>query len=814
VTHYYSSEVSPVGRLRHWLVRIVFVLFFFLPSSSFAELDLTEYELVFFDEFESSVLDESKWETSFFWGPYTIINQEEQLYVDTHGLNSSFDYSPFVLSDGVLSITAVPTTPDLPAPLQPPENDPLWDSSPDLNFNSDYDASSRNYLSGIITSAESYNVTHGYFEARLRFPAGQGLWPAFWLLNSKYVENTPEIDIVEFLGHKPNTVHHTAHYVDTSVGYNFVSTPTYETTGPNYTEEFHTYGLAWDPKSIRFFVDGEVVREIQDSEFLIATQSMYILLNLAVGGVWPGSPDTSTQFPASFDIDYVRAYERKSIDTITEDVLEDEYVLMFSDEFNGSTLNEEVWNTAYLWGPYLRINNEEQVYIDRHGIHNDHPVNPFEVSGGTLKIKADLIDENDLPGRPPDNDLIWSQYPSYQRSTTYLEPNGWTPEYSSGVLTSYDSFKFVNGYAEARIKMPVGDGLWPAFWLLNGYYVGPSPEMDIMEARGGEQNRSHHSYHYSNNVGELISSAEIYDLVDGGIDNFHTYGFQWDTERMVWYVDGIPVREFVGAEVSEQLSYVLINLAVGGNFVNDVASISTPAEMEIDWVRVWQIDREETIEQPAGNESTYAIANDQWVQIGPLYLGQPTTLTSMFAGRLSANSYGTTWQALEYVQGASASGYRVVGVTEPLKPGRGYWLKQISGVDIQISLLGRPPGDVNRESADCPSGTVCITDDFPTAEDASTFWTKVSNPYSVPVPIDDLFFGVNDGGIKEIVASDTQASRFAHSAGVFVLNANTGAYEFRGPGSVLEPMQGGWIGVVSNLSFESNPRFYWGFSSL
>lgn len=603
-----------------------FILICLLTANVSAQpaIDITDYELVFGDEFSvaspGTVVDPNKWTSRFYWGPYVTINGEEQVYVDSLGINNNHAYNPFSIDNGILTIEAVPTSSVYQAPYQPDSNDPLWASSPDLNFQENYDPSDVEYLSGLITTVESYNVTHGYFEAKLKFPEGRGLWPAFWLLNTQYVENSPEIDIVEFLGHKKNTVHHTLHYIDQANGYRTVSSPTYETQGPDYSADFHTYAVAWDPTKIRFYVDGVLTREITDSEFLISSQSMYLILNLAVGGFWPGSPDASTPFPAKFEIDYVRAYERKSIPNINQQILNDEYRLMFVDEFDGNNLDSNVWNSAFLWGPYLQINNEEQVYIDKLGLHKNHTVNPFEVSSGTLKIKAKSIAENDLPELPEVSDSVWENYETYQRQTNYLASDGWTPEYSSGIITTYDSFKFINGYAEARIKMPTGSGLWPAFWLLNGYYVGPSPEMDIVEVQGEAPLTTHHSYHFQNSTGVLQSSAEIYNLAAGnGVDNFHVYGFQWDRERMVWYVDGIPVREFTGSDVSTQLSYLILNLAVGGNFVADVGDDVVPAEMEIDWVRVWQLkEAPENVvtHQCNGFDATIIGTNDDDLLVG------------------------------------------------------------------------------------------------------------------------------------------------------------------------------------------------------
>jgi beta-glucanase (GH16 family) len=559
---------------------------------AYADLNLSNYNLVFNDEFNGDSLDASKWATRYYWGPFTDINDEEQYYVDTLDYDSNASYDPFSFTGSSLIIRAVETTATLQASEQPPSDSNYW-LNPDYQYNEDYSIDSRNYLSGIIASHNSFNFTHGYVEARAKLPAGKGLWSAFWLLNYKYVEDIPEIDIVENLGEFPNEVYHTAHYADTQNGWQINSTPTYKTTGQNFTAGFHTYGIAWEPTKITWFVDGRPVKTITDEEFLISKQSMYIIANLAVGGVWPGSPDSTTLFPAEYEIDYIRAYQRKPVPLITQQVLADEYQLMFSDEFDGSELDPQKWNTSYLWGPYYQINNEEQVYIDKLGRNADSAIQPFEVSNDTLKITAAPASQAELPSQPPLNDAEWLEYNTHQFNSDYQsgQIDSWDPGYSSGLITSYDAFKFVHGYVEARIKVPEGSGLWPAFWLLNGYYVGPQPEIDIMEIQGEAPNIVHHSYHYSDINGQLISSAETSTLPDSSeslADEFHTYGVQWDRGKITWYLDGAVTRVLEGPETSTQLMYILANLAVGGNFVGDVDAASIPAVLEIDYIRAYQ----------------------------------------------------------------------------------------------------------------------------------------------------------------------------------------------------------------------------------
>jgi len=158
----------------------------------------------------------------------------------------------------------------------------------------------------------------------------------------------------------------------------------------------------------------------------------------------------------------------------------DGYELVFSEEFNGTELDKSKWVTSYLWGDELVINSEEQHYVD---IVNkpDFGFDPFIFDGESLTIRAI---------KTPDN----------------LKEKAFGQPYLSGVITSYDSFKFTYGYVEARAQLPFGQGLWPAFWLLNAYYVDDKPEIDIMEFIGDNQDVVYHNYHYYDSNGELRST--------------------------------------------------------------------------------------------------------------------------------------------------------------------------------------------------------------------------------------------------------------------------------------------------------------------
>jgi beta-glucanase (GH16 family) len=179
--------------------------------------------------------------------------------------------------------------------------------------------SGKSYTSARINTRDRFAFRHGRIEARIRMPKGQGLWPAFWLLPQDNAYGTwaasGEIDIVEATNPGAtggNTIYGTLHY-----GGQF---PNNVLSGEQYgvatdvTADFHTYVLEWDQAEIRWYVDS-ILFAVRNTWFTTAApfpapfdQRFYILLNLAVGGNFPGPPDASTVFPVTMEVDYVRVY--------------------------------------------------------------------------------------------------------------------------------------------------------------------------------------------------------------------------------------------------------------------------------------------------------------------------------------------------------------------------------------------------------------------------------------------------------------------------------------------------------------------------
>jgi len=250
------------------------------------EIDGRRAHLTFDDEFDRLDLDMAARGQG--WVPWFKTfnvrslkgNQELQLYadkdyLDRNGLPASLD--PFRIENGVLTITANRLAPAFASHLPAKEKGLL-------------------FTSGMISSELSFSQTYGYFEARIKLPPVRGTWPAFWLMPASG-HWPPEIDILEAIGQERTRVHQNAIRADKVSAHTHVDVPT-------DLAEWHRYGLLWTRQELVWFVDGAPTKRIAN----VVDEPMYMIVNLAVGGKWPGTPPADTPFPASMSIDYVRAY--------------------------------------------------------------------------------------------------------------------------------------------------------------------------------------------------------------------------------------------------------------------------------------------------------------------------------------------------------------------------------------------------------------------------------------------------------------------------------------------------------------------------
>ena len=168
------------------------------------------------------------------------------------------------------------------------------------------------YTSAKFTSASTFTQKYGRFEARIKIPRGQGMWPAFWMLGNNIGSvgwpASGEIDVMENIGKEPGTVHGSLH----GPGYSGSNPLTGSYTLPNgaaFADDYHTFTADWAPDSITFYVDGvqyeKHVPADTNGNAWVYDHPFYLILNLAVGGSWPGSPDASTSFPQQMLVDYV-----------------------------------------------------------------------------------------------------------------------------------------------------------------------------------------------------------------------------------------------------------------------------------------------------------------------------------------------------------------------------------------------------------------------------------------------------------------------------------------------------------------------------
>jgi len=294
------------------------------------------------------------------------------------------------------------------------------------------------------------------------------------------------------------------------------------------------------------------------------------------------------------------------------------YELAFSDEFNGDSLNANKWNTQLRWDgefngeryEYRVINGESQFYVNPYSNDKEHVdivvprYNPFEFDGTRLAIRAvrnsfrtnnNIADHGDL------HTIINQQ------------------EFLSGAISTYDKFNQKYGYFEARIKIPSHNGTFPAFWLHHQRRANEGTqrtEIDIMENLGHAPKYIYNTLHYFYNVDEWNhgdhqavkpdSGGQIQTGADFSL-GYHTYAVEWMPGYVAWYLDGQKVSEVWDGNVDHEELYVILNLAMGGNWTNfpaeygglgrdennfypnddDLNSFSQPA-LEIDYVRVYR----------------------------------------------------------------------------------------------------------------------------------------------------------------------------------------------------------------------------------
>jgi beta-glucanase (GH16 family) len=262
------------------------VLLTAIAMTVFSGFAYSDYQLVWSDEFDGTSLNAANWS-------YQIMgdggNNELQYY--TSRAQNSW------VANGVLTIQAL---------------------------KEDYvvGGTTYHYTSARLRTANKQDFLYGKFEARIKLPKGQGIWPAFWMMPTDSVYGgwaaSGEIDIMESIN-QAGSVYGTLHYGGPCCEQNTSSGGSYSPGGVDFSQNFHVYTLEWEPDVMRWYVDGILYSTKTSSQWYTNTapendrapfdQWFHFILNVAVGGNWPGYPDATTTFPQQMQIDYIRVYQ-------------------------------------------------------------------------------------------------------------------------------------------------------------------------------------------------------------------------------------------------------------------------------------------------------------------------------------------------------------------------------------------------------------------------------------------------------------------------------------------------------------------------
>lgn len=238
--------------------------------------------LVWADEFESDTLDLTAWSYDIGDGCPSLCgwgNNELEYY--TSSSENSY------LADGNLVIEAKP------------EN-----------------IMNAHYSSAKLTTKDKQSFKYGRIDIRAKMPTGQGIWPAIWMLPTENIYGgwpaSGEIDIVELVGHEPDKVHGTVHF-GPPVGYSQSSGGFASLSSGEFADRFHVFSIIWAEDSIQWLVDDVLYHSITSASTGMNTypfnEEFYLIMNVAVGGTWPGAPGTQTVFPQTMRVDYVRFFQ-------------------------------------------------------------------------------------------------------------------------------------------------------------------------------------------------------------------------------------------------------------------------------------------------------------------------------------------------------------------------------------------------------------------------------------------------------------------------------------------------------------------------
>jgi len=303
------------------------------------------------------------------------------------------------------------------------------------------------YTSGRILTKNKFSQAYGRFEARIKIPFGQGMWPAFWMMGSDSdTVGWPacgEIDIMENIGKEPNIVHGTMHGPGYSV--NGIGAAYSLPAGQRFADDFHVYAIEWEPGVVRWYVDDQLYQTLTRASIppgtnWVVDHPFYVLLNVAVGGGWPGNPDASTQFPQQMVVDYVRVYQRATTAVPTVDP--------------GGVTNSASFRAGFAPGSWVTIWGQN-------------------LANTTRDWRADDIVNSNLPTQLDGVSVTINGQPAYIAWIGPTQINAQAPEVGEGPVM----VAVVNNGQRSELYAAQGQTYSPALFLWqNQYAVATDPD--------------------------------------------------------------------------------------------------------------------------------------------------------------------------------------------------------------------------------------------------------------------------------------------------------------------------------------------------
>ena len=405
----------------------------------------------------------------------------------------------------------------------------------------------KEYTSGKRTTKHIFQFTYGYVEAKIKLPIGKGIWPAFWMLGANIDDiNWPdcgEIDILEAINVEKK-IYHTLHWRNGDTNEQGDKGDNKEVEN---IDEFHIYGLKWTEEEISMYIDNieSFKISLSDTKTEAFNKPFYLLLNLAVGGLWPGYEIDNSVFPLEMVIDYIKIYQSK------ENYKYLEKHLIFYDDFNGEELDRNKWDYdigtgTTGWGTY-----QKQYYTsDKNNIF---------LSDSNLYIRAKKEKYN------------------------YCD-------YTSGRITTKNSLNFTYGIIEAKIKFPLVNGVSPGMWLSGTFNKNIWPNCGEFDA-----------LIVTDSIQEINSGCtwdinkSYYKKTNLDLTQFNQYTIVWDKNYITVYADDLEIYK-IDITPSELIAFhhhffLNLNVLIGGYTVNkNIDNSAFPVDMIVDYIKIYQYD--------------------------------------------------------------------------------------------------------------------------------------------------------------------------------------------------------------------------------